>query len=82
MKLLQGTLDYESSKLIYHIVICDKCVYIYIGTPDQIFDNLSYSIQTQFEDEPTVATLITNGESDDFSELLSQKICIFLLDHQ
>ncbi len=77
MKLLEGTLELDGGKLLYHIVLLDKCIYLYMGTSVPTFSNLVYAIQTQFDEHPTPATLISAGEDDEFPERLAEKISHF-----
>ena len=74
MKLIQGTLDFDNGKLLYHIVLLEKSIYIYLGTPEQTFDSLAYAIQTPFEEEPTAATLISPGDDDELQERIASQL--------
>lgn len=74
MKLLQGSLDYQGNKLSYDVVLCDQCCYIYLGGIDRQFASLVYAIKTRFEEEPTVATLISAGENDAGPEKLGEQL--------
>ena len=79
MKLIQGTLEFEGAKIVYHIVLLDQCVYIYIGRTELEFAGLSYAIQTKYEEQPTAATLISVGEDEEVPERIAEKLSNLLV---
>jgi len=73
MKLIQGSLNFDHMRIVYDIVLLDKCVYIYFGTDKLNFDSLAYAIKTPYEEEPTAVTLIPS-ENNKLQENIAERL--------